>query len=171
MEGFVEAARRSLAEVQGLFGVPASTSTSAGVSSTGGGGAGPGWSGTASGREQASAVALDNRRREFSGADRQLDAWGRQTAADTANGRASAGALVTSADNTTRALAPYTGSVPGRVALVSSLTDHLSRSAGVAQGYAATLPGRQADLAAIAAQYGTPPPGTPPPAPPPPRRP
>jgi hypothetical protein len=160
---------QSLRAVRDLFGVPAATSSSSAVNGPGAASV-SGWSGSASQREQAGAVALDERRSTFTGADRGLDRWAQQTAADTAQGRSSANGLIQSADSSTRALAPYTGTVPGRVALVSSLTDHLGGAGNLVSGYGITIPQRQAELAALAARYGLtpPPPGAPPP---PPRRP
>ena len=156
---------RSLGAVRDLFGAPAPTTTSAATTSSNG--SSPDWSGTAATRQQGAATALDDRRTTFTGADRGLDRWAAQTATDTATGRTSATTLLNSAGSTTRALAPYTATIPGRVALVSALTDHLGTANTLVADYAGTIPARQAALTQLAAQYGLPP--TTPPPPPPPR--
>ena len=144
---------RSLEQVRDLFGGPGLLSTSAGVVSAGGGGV-PGWGGGAAGGERLGAVALDSRTQVLAGADRGLDGFARAVAVDAATGRHRGQALITSAVRSTQALAPYSGSTPGRVALVSSLTDHLGSAGGLVTGYGNTLPARQAQLAALAGEYG-----------------
>ncbi|APA78451.3 C40 family peptidase [Mycobacterium avium] len=110
------------------------------------------------------ATALDNKNTHLGGADHALDGFSRTVAADTATSRKGADDVIVSANKTTAALAPYTNTLAGRVALASSLTDHVAAAGDLVTGYGSTLPGRQQQLTAIGAQYAptTPPPGTPP---------
>ncbi|WP_071289301.1 hypothetical protein [Mycolicibacterium llatzerense] len=163
MEGFVAGVHETLKQVRDLFGTPAPVLSSAGTSSAGQGGT-PGWSGAASSDQRVAATALDNKNTHLHGADHALDGFSRTVATDTATSRKGADDVIVSANKTTMALAPYTNTLAGRVALASSLTDHVATAGDLVTGYGNTLPGRQQQLTGIAAQYTptTPPPGTPP---------
>lgn len=110
VEGFVQSVGRALYAAHGLFGVPVPTSPS--VNPGGAGGSGGSWSGPAAGREQASGTVLQDRRAGFGVLDRALDEWARTTAADTERSRRAVAALISSADGSARALAPYANTVP-----------------------------------------------------------
>ncbi len=120
---------------------------------------------------------LTETRGRFTGADRGVDAWAQRTAADTAASRSSASSLVASAQSSATALAPYSNTVPGRVALMSSMSDHAGQGGRVVSTYGSTLPARRGELQGLLGQFAPPPPPAgiaPPspltPAPPPPRR-
>ncbi len=159
--------QRALEQVRDLFGAPGSPAGSAGTGS-GGHGVLPGWSGSSAQAQQGAAVALDNGRLTLGGADHALDGFTRDLTAATNAGRASADDIIIGARKTTAALAPYTHTLPGRIALVTSLTDHLSAAGNLVTGYTTTLPARQQQLTTIATQYGLSPTQQPPGALPPP---
>jgi cell wall-associated NlpC family hydrolase len=112
---------------------------------------------------------LAGQRQQLAGADAGVQGWSQQVAADAAAGRRSAAELLGSARATGAALAPYAHTVPGRVALVTALGDHLARAGDLVSGQAAAVAARRQQLTALAAQYALAPPH--PPAPPPPRHP
>jgi cell wall-associated NlpC family hydrolase len=160
VDGFVGAVRRSLIGVRDLFGAPGLV---AGVSVSGSGvdrSVGD-WSGLAADRQASAASSLDARSQDLRSADQDLDRWTSSVNTDTTAGRHSASNLVRSADYTTQVLGPYRNTVPGRVALVSSLGDHIGAAADLVSSYSANIPQRRLQLAALTAQYKpttTPPP-------------
>lgn len=117
------------------------------------GAAGSGWSGAAQADQQAAAAGLARRRGELGQADAAVDAFSRQLAADTAAGRRGAGQVLSSAQASGAVLAPWANTVPGRVALIASMGDHLSRAAQLMTSHAALVSQRSQHLATLAAAF------------------
>jgi cell wall-associated NlpC family hydrolase len=158
MEGFVAGVQQTLKQVRDLFGSPVPVLTSA-TTEAAATGTMPGWSGNASTEQRLAATALNNQHTTLTSADTALDRFSRQLATDTATSRHGIDDVILSAHRTTVALAPYTHTLAGRVALATSLTDHLATATNIVTGYGTTLPTRQQQLTNITTQYN---PTTPP---------
>lgn len=154
VDGYSSGVLRSLVAVRDLFGSPAAPSLSV-ASPPVPAGSTP-WSGTAAEGERTQTTALAQTRDRFAGADRGVDAWAQRTVQDTAAGRGSASALVSSAYSSANALAPYSNTPTGRVALISAMSDHASQGGRLVTEYGATIPARRAELANLLGQYGHP---------------
>lgn len=154
VDGYSAGVLRSLAAVRELFGAPAAPSVSV-ASSPVAVGSTP-WAGRASEAEGAQSKTLTQTRDRFAGADRGVDTWAQRTVQDTAAGRGSASTLLSSAQSSATALAPYSNTPAGRAALMASMSDHASQGARLVTEYGSTLPARRAELANLLGQYGHP---------------
>lgn len=154
VDGYSSGVLQSLVAVRDLFGAPAAPSVS--VASTPVPAGSTPWSGRAAEGERTQTTALTQTRERFAGADRGVDAWAQRTAQDTAAGRGSAAALVSSAQSTANALAPYSHTPAGRAALMSAMSDHASQGARLVAEHGSTIPARRAELANLLGQYGQP---------------
>ncbi|MGD9622365.1 MAG: hypothetical protein AB7G47_19980, partial [Mycolicibacterium sp.] len=170
MSGYAAEAERTLIAIRDLFGTPTPLDTPNSPTTTANPNQ-PGWNGTAAESQHRGATTLTDRHTTITTTDNKLTRWAADVAEDTTRNRNNATALVGSARTTNAALAPYQGTVQGRIALIRALTDHLATAGGLVNDHLNTLPGRQQQLAAATANYNLPPDPNNPTPPPPPRRP
>lgn len=143
---------QQLERVRDLFGLPTQVVTAATPDSAGSGLL-ANWSGASSRGHDEAVSGVGSQHGALGDADAALDVLSRELAQETAARRGRAEDLIAAARSTVESLGPQTDSVDGRRALLAALSDHLSAASQLVIEHAESVPARQQQLAALAAQF------------------